>query len=235
MEEQTVDELLSLQELDDKIASLTKERRGLQAERAEVEEAFERLLKTDSDMKSRVDAIELEVRKADRTVQAGRATLKRLQERAQELHRAREVSAARAEVDAARQNLDEAETTLLEEMQSHDRARVTAEEAAKTLSEGRSEGESRQLEIDGRLAELAQELAAAEDQRSMTAEGLDSRVRSIYERVSGGRTKQVLAPIQHGCCGHCFTSVPLQRQAEIRAGGAVVVCEGCGVILHPER
>ena len=235
MEEQTVDELLSLQDLDDKIVSLTKEQRSLQADRAEVEATFERLLKTDADKKSRVETIESEVRQSDRTVQAGRATLKRLQDRAQELHRAREVSAARAEVDAARQNLDDAETVLLEEMQSHDRARVSAEEAEKKLAEGRSEGELRQSEIDGRLAELGQELSAAKAQREATAGGLDSRVRSIYERVSGGRTTQVLAPIQHGCCGHCFTSVPLQRQAEIRAGGSVVVCEGCGVILHWER
>ena len=235
MEEQTVDELLSLQELDDRIAGLTKERRQLQAERAELEAEFERLLKSDEEMKNRVEAIEAEVRRADRTVQAGRATLKRLQERAQELHRAREVSAARAEVDAARQNLDEAETVLLEEMQSHDRARVSAEEAEKTLVAGRSDGELRRAEIDGRLAELVQELEAAQMQRQATAEGLDSRVRSIYERVSGGRTTQVLAPVQHGCCGHCFTSVPLQKQAEIRVGASVVVCGGCGVILHPER
>lgn len=235
MEEQTVDELLSLQELDDRIASLNRERRALQAERAEVEEAVEKLVRADADMRSRVESIESEVRRADRTVQAGRATLKRLQERAQELHRAREVSAARAEVDAAKQNLDDAETVLLEEMQLHDRARVSAEEAARTLMESRSEGEARQSEIDGRLAEVAEELRAAEEQRRATADGLDSRVRSIYERVSGGRTTQVLAPVQHGCCGHCFTSVPLQKQAEIRAGASVVVCEGCGVILHPER
>ena len=235
MEEQTVDELLSLQELDEKIVSLVKERSTLHGERAGVEQAFERLLKKDSDTKKRVAEIEAEVRSSDRTVQAGRATHKRLKERAQELHRAKEVSAARVEVDAAWQNLDEAETILLEEMQAHDRARVTAEEAEKSLVEGRSNGEQRNAEIDGRLAEVAQELGAAETGRKATAEGLDSRVRSIYERVSGGRTTQVLAPIQHGCCGHCFTSVPLQRQAEIRAGGKVVVCEGCGVILHSER
>lgn len=235
MEEQTVDELLSLQELDTMIARLRVERRSLQSERVEVQQRFEVLLKGESDMRSRVEQIEAEVRRADRTVQAGRATLKRLQERAQELHRAREVAAARAEVDAARQNLDDAETSLLEEMQSHDRARVGAEEAERTLNEGRSEGEERCSEIDGRLSELEHELARAEAERRETAQRLDSRVRSIYERVSGGRTTQVLAPLAHGCCGHCFTAIPLQRQAEIRAGASVVVCEGCGVILHPER
>lgn len=235
MEEQTVDELLSLQELDTLIVMLRAERRSLTAERAEVQERFEALLKGESDMRTRVEKVEADVRRAERTVQAGRATLKRLQERAQELHRAREVAAARAEVDAARQNLDDAETLLLEEMQSHDRVRVGAEEAEKTLNEGRSEGEERCAEIDGRLNELDQELARAEANRRETSLRLDSRVRSIYERVSSGRTTQVLAPLAHGCCGHCFTAIPLQRQAEIRAGGTVVVCEGCGVILHPER
>ena len=48
-------------------------------------------------------------RVTERTVQAGRATLKRLQARAQEVHNMREHAAARAEIDAARQNLEAAE------------------------------------------------------------------------------------------------------------------------------
>ncbi|MDH3297679.1 MAG: hypothetical protein OEM23_06490 [Gemmatimonadota bacterium] len=235
MEEQTVDELLSLQELDTMIARSRVERRSLIAERAEVERQFEVLLAAEAKKRARVEQVEADVRRAERTVQAGRATMKRLQERAQDLHRAREVAAARAEVDAARQNLDDAETLLLEEMQAYDRARVSAEEAEKALNEGRSDSEGRCAEIDGRLSQLEQELTRAESHRRETALRLDSRVRSIYERVSGGRTAQVLAPLVHGCCGHCFTSIPLQRQAEIRAGASVVVCEGCGVILHPER
>ncbi len=235
MEEQTVDELLSLQELDLLIARLGVERRSLQAERAEVEQAFDALVKSDSDTRARVEQVQAEVRRSERTVQAGRATVKRLQERAQNLHRAREVAAARTEVDAARQNLDEAETVVLEEMQAHDRASVSAEEAEKALSEGRSAGEERCRDIDGRLSQLDQDLSRSETERRETSMRLDSRVRSVYERVSGGRTTQVLAPLVHGCCGHCFTAIPLQRQAEIRVGATLVVCEGCGVILHPER
>ncbi|MGW8283653.1 MAG: C4-type zinc ribbon domain-containing protein [Gemmatimonadota bacterium] len=36
-------------------------------------------------------------------------------------------------------------------------------------------------------------------------------------------------------CGNCFTSIPLQRQAEIKGGNALIVCETCGVILHADR
>lgn len=235
MEEQTVKELLSLQELDVLIAQLRTESRALKAERVEVEEAFEALVQRESEKRARVELVLADVRRAERTVQAGRETVKRLQDRSQELHRAREVAAARAEVDAARQNLDDAETTLLEEMQAHDRARVSAEEAEIKLTEGRVAGEERCGEIDGRLNELEQALVRSETERRETAMRLDSGIRSVYERVSGGRTTQVLAPIVHGCCGHCYTSIPLQRQAEIRVGASLVVCEGCGVILHPEN
>lgn len=235
MEEQTVDELLSLQELDLLITRLGIERRSLQAERAEVEQAFDVLVKDDSDMRARLEQVQAEMRRAERTVQAGRATVKRLQERAQNLHRAREVAAARTEADAARQNLDEAETDLLEEMQAHDRASVSAEVADKKLSDGRSVGEERCRDIDGRLSQLEQDLTRSETERREMSMRLDSGVRSVYERVSAGQTTQVLAPLVHGCCGHCFTAIPLQRQAEIRAGASLVVCEGCGVILHPER
>jgi len=234
MEEQTVKELLSLQELDALIVRLRAEFRSLTAERKEVEGAFAVLIKREADKRTKVEQVHLEVRRAERTVQAGRATIKRLQDRAQELHRAREVAAARAEVDAAKQNLDEAETLVLEEMQSHDRARVSAEEAERALTEGRAAGEQRCADIDGRLNELEQEITRSETERRETSSRLDSGIRSVYERVSGGRTTQVLAPIVHGCCGHCYTSVPLQRQAEIRAAASLVVCEGCGVILHPE-
>lgn len=235
MEEQTVRELLSLQELDALIVRLRIERRSLIAERIKVEEAFEVLVKRESDRQIHVEQVQADVRRAERTVQAGRATVKRLQDRAQVLHRARDVAAARTEVDAAKQNLDEAETLVLEEMQSDDRARVSAEEADKALVEGRSAGEERCVEIDGRLSELEQELTLSETERRETSMRLDSGIRSVYERVSGGRTTQVLAPIVHGCCGHCYTSIPKQRQAEIRAAAALVVCEGCGVILHPEH
>jgi hypothetical protein len=57
----------------------------------------------------------------------------------------------------------------------------------------------------------------------------------VYDRVRAGRTTRALAPVVDGVCGHCFTSIPLQRQAEIRGGKNLIVCETCGVILHAER
>ena len=38
-----------------------------------------------------------------------------------------------------------------------------------------------------------------------------------------------------GACGRCFSMVPLQIQAEVRAGGRLRRCEACGIIFAPPR
>ena len=55
----------------------------------------------------------------------------------------------------------------------------------------------------------------------------------LYERVRGGRSAMALAPMTaEGACGACFNILPLQEQSEVKAGGALRRCEGCGVILY---
>ncbi len=101
--------------------------------------------------------------------------------------------------------------------------------------EERRETESRTREIEARVDELEAELDRLQGRRGETAGRIDDDVRSEYDRVRGGRTTQALAPVVDGVCGHCYTAIPLQRQAEIRAGRKLVVCEGCGVILHADQ
>lgn len=235
MEAQTVQQLLSLQEFDASIKKLREERRRLHMELTELDALDDGWTTGEAGQQKKVDASAAEIRRAERTVQAGRATLKRLQERAQGLQRSRDVAAARTEVDAARQNLDDAETTMLEEMQAHDRARIGMEDMDRVHAEERAVAAARRAEIEARTAELDGKLRRLESERGDTAGRIDAGVRTEYDRVSGGRTTQALAPVVEGCCGHCYTAIPLQRQAEIRAGAKLIVCEGCGVILHTER
>jgi len=232
VEQETVQELLSLQELDTTIGRLRAERRVLKAERGEIEERSLAWAAGESEIQARVDETALEIRRAERKVQASRETVRHLKQRAKGLQRSREIEAARSELDQAARNLDDAETDLLEGMQSHDRARVGQEEVERRHGEERREAQDRLGAIDARLAEIEAELGRLDGRRGETAGRIDDSVRSTYDRVRGGRTTEALAPVVDGCCGHCYTAIPLQRQAEIRAGRKLVVCEGCGVILH---
>jgi predicted nucleic acid-binding Zn-ribbon protein len=57
----------------------------------------------------------------------------------------------------------------------------------------------------------------------------------MYERVRGGRTRLVVAPLTaEGACGNCFNILPIQQQSEIRRVDSLIRCEQCGVILYPD-
>jgi len=53
-----------------------------------------------------------------------------------------------------------------------------------------------------------------------------------YERLRGARVARVVVPLVGAACGACFTTVPLNRRSQIRAGNAIDWCESCGVILY---
>ncbi len=235
MESQTVEDLLTLQEMDAEITRVRAEMSALEEERGFLEQRLVELERREGEAAARLEREDAAVRATERTVNAGRATLKRLQARTLEVHNMREHAAVRAEVDAARQNLDLAETNLLEAMQGQERARGEVKAIADEALSTRAETAERIAELEARYAALTDQLHIQRDRRQNKALRIDDTVRSLYDRVRGGRTTRALAPVVDGVCGSCFTSIPLQRQAEIRSGRRLIVCEACGVILHAER
>ncbi|MCL7927427.1 MAG: C4-type zinc ribbon domain-containing protein [marine benthic group bacterium] len=232
---EVVDDLLSLQELDGAIARSRVELQELDEEARLLEESLEALRRRESEAEVRVDGADRQLRQAERTVQAGRATVKRLQERAQEVINQRAHLAARTEMDAARQNLDAAETAMLEAMQEQEKYRAARQAIVDELAQAEAAAQERLTEIERRKTELEDEVAIQGDRRENRALRIDDSVRALYDRVRTGRTTSALAPVIDGVCGHCFTSIPKQRQAEIRGGRNLIVCETCGVILHADR
>ena len=81
----------------------------------------------------KADRVELRLRKFERASQAGRETLKRLQQRAQEVQNLKQQTAVRAETDAARRNLEAAEDDLLDAMQEAEEARGALAALAREL------------------------------------------------------------------------------------------------------
>ena len=103
------------------------------------------------------------------------------------------------------------------------------------MSREEAAAQERLAVIGRRRMELEDEVAIQGDRRENRALRIDDSVRALYDRVRTGRTTSALAPVIDGVCGHCFTSIPKQRQAEIRGGQKLIVCETCGVILHADR
>jgi len=228
----TIEDLLCLQDLDQRIGGCRAELNALLPELAEMETEIGALSGKLDRLRTSLEEAEGTQHRLERTVQAGRATFKRLQLREQEVKNMRQHLAARAESEAARRNLDEAEDELLDAMQDVERIRAQLAEVEETSGETSERYRIRKAEIEAERVALEDQLHVHSDQRANRSLHVDQEVLQLYDRVRKGRTTAALAPIVDGVCGQCFTAIPLQRQAEIRSGRQLQVCEACGVILH---
>ena len=228
-----VDALLGLQEIDLEVHEISAELRSLAAEAEVRRSGLEDLERQVTEVSAKLEAADVQLRKYERSVQAGRATLKRLEARGQDVVNMQQHLAVRHETETARRNLRIAEEEAMDALQSVEQLRDKEETLEVELADTRAEFEATGSEADARRSELEDRLAIRNDQKENKQVRIDGRVLRLYEKVRAGRTAGALAALtQDGVCGHCYTSVPLQRQADIKAGRDLAVCEGCGVILY---
>lgn len=227
-----VEELLSLQEIDLEILRITEELDSLADEMSGLETEVEDLEGEVARLRARKEEAEERVRKYQRSVQAGRATLKRIETRAGAVSNMQQHFAARTETETARRNLRMAEDEALSAMQDVETCAERLREAETAEAEAKGRLEDRGAEVADSRKELEAELTKHTDQKRDQEGRIDGHTLRLYQSVAGGRADTALATLVEGVCGHCFTAVPKQRQADIRAGRSLAVCEGCGVILY---
>lgn len=230
---QTVRSLLTLQEIDEAIEQRKSELASLAPEVEEAEARLEEVREELEAARKELEQAETRHRSDQRSVQGGRETMKRLRERAESVQDMRQHQAVRSEMSTARGNLEQAEEEALESLQAVESARKRVSELEERLAEVEDAYRERAGAVDERRRELERELEEKRELRATRAEGITHEVLDLYEQVRRGRTNEVLAPLDSGHCGHCYTMVPPQRQNEIRSSGKLYRCEGCGVILHP--
>ena len=106
-------------------------------------------------------------------------------------------------------------------------------EAAKLLVQ------NREKDLDDKREELLSITAETEKDeerlRKMSAEQeqyIDERYLTAYKRIrNAARNGLAVVTIDRDSCGGCFSSIPPQRQMEIKMHKKVIVCENCGRIL----
>jgi predicted nucleic acid-binding Zn-ribbon protein len=229
----TVEHLLTLQKIDLEIHQITRQLGELSHELEALQSAAKELEDRVGSLQGDKEAADERLRRYQRSVQAGRATLKRLESRAGEVSNMQQHFAVRTETETARRNLRIAEEDALDAMQEIEQLDEEIQQLESDLEDSRVSLKQREAEVASLRDTFTDELAAHQRQKKTKEETLDRRTLRLYETVRNGRTDSVLAPLTgDGVCGHCFTSVPLQQQADIRAGRDLAVCEGCGVILY---
>jgi predicted nucleic acid-binding Zn-ribbon protein len=226
--------LLDLHDVDQEIRALRREREGLKAERADMEDGVTGLESRLERLETELEQARIEERRSERAADEKRDTLDRLRGRVSQVQNEKQYSAASLEFDLVRQDLRKLEDLVLEKLQAVEDIEGRRNETLAQLEEARSGAEPRRDDIGERLKELESELAIQKDRRYNFSIRLEPSALALYDRIRAGRSEVAVAKLtEEAVCGHCFTSVTIQQEMQIREMKTLVCCEGCGVILYP--
>ncbi len=233
-----VGELIVLQGIDLEILKVNEALEGLKQELSTLTSEVEELAAKEVKLCDQAGEAEQRVQRFQRSVNAGRETLKRLEMRVTAVANMQQHFAVKSETDTARRNLRAAEDDQLSAMQDAETARLGLMKVGGDLAEAKEVLGSRGTEVGHQRSELEGQLEGHIISKEEQEGRIEMNTLRLYRSVSAKGSDSALAAIVEGpvdgVCGRCYTTVPKQRRADIRSGRSLALCEGCGVILHAE-
>jgi predicted nucleic acid-binding Zn-ribbon protein len=226
-------ELVELSRLDHELAQLEEERSALPARQsacAEERAAAEARLVAAGEL---VSEAELAQRGAESKAQDQQAELNRLEGQQHQIKSNVAYTALLGEMDRAREAISDAETQILEAMETIEESGASLaalEEQVKRVVE-RIDREVRDHEARAKTLEV--EIDALGRQRGKWAEGIDRILLARYEKIASRRTPAV-AIVSAETCQGCRVGIPPQSYIEILKGEQIVTCGSCMRILVDE-
>jgi len=224
--------LYNLQQICSQIDKIRVVRGELPDEVRDLEDALEGMKTRIEKHKEELDELNQKVVAQDVKMKESLALIKRYEEQQNNVRNNREYESLSKEIDYQRLEIQVAE--------KH-KVKFGADIVAKT--ENITEFEENLKEIDDILTQKKNELtdiiAETEKEEQELIEkaeqlkkNVDHRLLNAFERIrNNARNGLAIVLIERDACGGCFSTIPPQRQLDIRLHKKIIVCEACGRIF----
>ena len=226
-----VEELIALQELDRRIATLEAATRAIPP----LVQEFESRLHASRGAREAAGGVHAQLEKTRRLKEG---ELKQVEEQAKdkqarlwEIRKNEEYSAVLKEIEllkAKRSALEEEILLLFDQIEEATRA-VAAREA--DLREREAEFSRLRAAKEAELARLQREMAEFTKQRAGQARCIEAGLLQSYTRLLKSRGGLAVVPVKDGSCSGCFVALTPQAHTEVRKGEALMTCANCQRIL----
>jgi predicted nucleic acid-binding Zn-ribbon protein len=227
-----VEALLALQIEDEAIREIESRRAAFDPRLREMDGEQRSLNQAAARAREAVQAEE----KTQRELQARVVQHKQLHERnvaqLDTVRKMKEATAAVAQVEQARRILAEEESTLQTLSRRLNELRAAAEVQERALADLESRHSTERGEIERARGDIETELRTRAAQRAGSAARVSRPLLQKYDRIRTARRGGAIYALRGPSCGHCDTSVPLQRRNIMAASGSIEVCETCGVLMY---
>ena len=227
-----IQQLLVLQDRDQRIRNIKIELKHAPLERAEVEG---RLSAANSGLEqARQKARELEVQKnkLDVEAQSKRDQIGRFRGQQMQTRKNEEFQALAHEITHFEGEIQKIEDRELEVMEEIEKMKPVLAEAEKVAAFQRGLVATQLSDLDAKQAALKATLSQVEAERATLATEIDEDLLDRYNRLFASKGGNAIVPLEHEVCMGCHMKLTTQTAVRVKGGHEITNCEQCGRILY---
>jgi uncharacterized protein len=224
--------LFSLQQIDSQIDRIRIVRGELPLEVEDLEDEIAGLETRVDNHILEVQSIEKQLHDKQISIKDCQSLIKRYEEQQNNVRNNREYDALTKEIEFQSLEIQLAEKRIKEFTTQLAARKEEIEEAQKVLSERRGDLDVKRNELTDIVTETELEEKALIHKSEEQQTFIEERLLIAYKRIrKNARNGLAVVTVERDACGGCFSSIPPQRQLDIKLHKKIIVCEYCGRIL----
>ena len=227
--------LVDLSQVDTRLADRERELSGIPARRSACAEERAQAKARLEAAREAVAEAELVQRRAEGEVREQEALLAKLEGQQHQVKSNEAYTALLHEMEQAKRSISDAETRILEAMESIEQANRELESGDRDVAAVRERLDREERALEEREQRLQKEIAELRQRRDEIAGGLDAGLLGRYERIAARRSPAVAVVNRELCLG-CRVDIPPQSYIEILKGQSIITCERCHrILIHEDQ
>jgi len=227
-----LEQLLVLQDRQQKIRQIQTEIRTLPLERAHLESQLAATAAGVESLKQKARQVEVGRKNLELDVGTRTESIARLKTQQYQTRKNDEFQAIGHEIERYENEIRKLEDQELELMIEADKVRGEIEAADKS-ARAIKDSISRQLaDLETKSKALGSQQKELETEREALAAQIDDDLLDQFERLFNSKGDAAVVAVEHGVCTGCHMKVTTATASRVKAGKEIVSCENCGRILY---
>lgn len=227
-----LEQLLILQDRDQKIKQIQTEMKTLPLQRAQLEGQMASAAASLEALKQKGRQVEVDRKKLELDAGTRTDSINRLKTQQYETRKNDEFRAMGNEIERYEKEIRQIEDQELELMDQADKLKVQFAEEEKRTASGRESITRQMSDLEAKGKALETRLQDLTSERATLATQIDEDVLDRYDRLFASKGNAAVVALEHEVCTGCHMKITAQTVHRVKSGKELVSCEQCGRILY---
>ena len=227
-----LEQLLILQDREQKIRQVQSELRTVPQQRAQLESQLKASAAALEAVKLKGQQIEVEKKRLELDVGTRETSIARLRTQQYETRKNDEFRAIGNEIERYEKEIRAIEDQELELMEQADTVKVEVAEADKLASSARESVARQTTDLDAKAKALEARLQELTAERTEIASRVEEDLLDRFARLFKSKGDAAVVGLVHEVCTGCHMKLTTQTVHKVKNGREIVSCEQCGRILY---